>query len=293
MSKVFSFAKNAPPPIDERDYERRVMDDYRKLLKEKCNDEKAFQEFFEKNPSLVPGAKSNFIENPSGHGPINLALISQPKISGLNDKHPDFMWLSWDSSAFCPVFIEIETPGKKYFNKNKTPNAKFTQALNQLKNWQTILEQSANRLKFYNDYCIGQDLRDSHFEPYFVLIYGRREELEKGNNLALERKKWENRNETIMSFDRIVPQFVHKNFITCKVKGGRYVAKCLTPTFKIGPHSDGSLCKLENLGNAVDSMSYTTNERKKFLKERIPYWLECLKLDDNVSIKSNDWQFDE
>lgn len=44
-----------------------------------------------------------------------MAVISKPKLPGLSDRQPDFMWIATDSVALYPILIEIETPQKKWF----------------------------------------------------------------------------------------------------------------------------------------------------------------------------------
>jgi hypothetical protein len=53
--------------------------------------------FLERHPSLVPG--SNSVDADSGHAAFPLAVISKPKLPGLSDREPDFMWLDLGSTA--------------------------------------------------------------------------------------------------------------------------------------------------------------------------------------------------
>jgi hypothetical protein len=79
----------------------------------------------------------------------------------------------------------------------------------------------------------------------------------------------------LMSFDRIEPKYIHKNFICCKVKNKQYIAQHLSPTFKIGPDSC-ELLDVKKVIEAVDKMLYTTTERKQFLREKLPYCINFL-----------------
>lgn len=88
-----------------------------------------------------------------------------------------------------------------------------------------------------------------------------------------------NRKMILMSYDRLEPKYTNKNFICCNVAGGEYKAKNITPVFKIGTYSD-NLLDIGNLIEVVDKMHYTSDERKEFLKSKIPYCLDYLKKQD-------------
>lgn len=274
----YQFTISPPKPIDENLYEKRLMTDFRKLLEVDGDYEKSFQIFLEQNPCLVPGSKSEFTMCGSGHGPVYDALISQPRINGLELRYPDFLWLSYDSAVFSPVFIEIEAPNKKYFNKDKTPTRKFIKARDQLTEWQTILSKPNYIDQFYQDFCIPDDIQELHFEPYFVLIYGRRKEFisDPWKKAKRAHLMGGNPRHIVMTFDRLQPNYTHKSFICCKVKNRKYFATNLSPQFKIGPFAD-NLIQIENLLSAVECMLYTTPERKTFLAEKLPYCLDFLK----------------
>ncbi len=273
----YKFEKNPPLPIDSESYRQKVMRDFQRILKENGDNEKIFQDFFEQNPSLVPGSKSEFEMYGSGHGPLFSSLITQPKIEGLKERIPDFLWLSYDSVCFCPVFIEIEAPNKKYFNQDGSFTSDFNKAREQLIEWKTILGKPLNIEKFKSDFNIPREESELYFDPYFVLIYGRREEFENNRWKRDKRSQIMGDNRLIlMSYDRIEPKYLNKNYLCCEVKSGDYYAKYLTPTFKVGPYSY-DLLKINNIENAIKNMVYTSEERKRFLLERIPYWINYIK----------------
>lgn len=258
-------------PPRHRDYEKWVLTEYQKLLDMDSPEEKLFQTFFEQNPCLVPGADSHFpynypYNNPTGHGPYKNALIAEPKISGIQNKIADFLWLSFDSSEFCPVFVEIENPAKKYFNRDETPTAKFTQALNQIKEWRSILNDPINRLKFYQEYAISKELSDSSFAPVFVLVYGSsKKEFNKNVRLSKKRKDWENNDEIIMSFDRIGLSNTHRNFVTCNIKNGEYHAKYVNPLFDFDSSERSDIKDIIHLKEAVKNSVFINQSQKNQL----------------------------
>ncbi|PIB27166.1 Shedu anti-phage system protein SduA domain-containing protein [Maribacter sp. 4G9] len=123
---TYEFTENAPKPIDKKEYVLNASEKLDFLLKNFADDETKFQTFFELNPSFMPGARDEFsIMGQSGHEPFSNCLISQPKISGIINRIPDFMWLANDSAYFTPVIIEIEAPSKKHFRKDGNPTSHF------------------------------------------------------------------------------------------------------------------------------------------------------------------------
>ncbi|RZK32999.1 MAG: DUF4263 domain-containing protein, partial [Hymenobacter sp.] len=249
---TYEFAKDAPARISDREYIKKATADFNNLLLTAADEETKFQKFFERNPGFMPGAYDEFdFLGPSGHGPYLDVLIAQPKISGLINRFPDFMWFASDSVYFTPVIIEIEAPGKNYFNKDGKPSSLFLQARHQLEEWQMILSRPENIIAFYRDFSIPEELRDLSFRPHFVLIYGRREEYKSNKILTQKRAVMANHEHTIMSYDRIKPQ-AGDDYVCCNVKDGEYNAKYLSPTFSIGP-TNSELLKIKNLVNAVDN----------------------------------------
>ncbi len=65
------------------------------------NDEGLLQKFFERHPGLLPGGTD--VDGGSGHGPFPIAVISKPKLSGMSDREPDFMWIATDSERLYPI----------------------------------------------------------------------------------------------------------------------------------------------------------------------------------------------
>lgn len=83
------------PSIFWTTYVLLAQQEYNNLLENYPNDEKVFQEFFERNPSFMPGAFE--LRELSGHLPHLQCLISQPEIGTTYTRKPDFLWLSQDS----------------------------------------------------------------------------------------------------------------------------------------------------------------------------------------------------
>lgn len=269
IKKNYKLMDNVPREIEWDKYCQKVEEEYCKIL-EASNSEDVLQKFFEENPSLIPGALE--LIGQSGHCPYMGALITQPEIGCNIKRKPDFMWMAQDGLTFCPVFIEIEKPSKQMFTKNKTPSAEFTQAINQIDEWKVIFNKPENILNFYEKYNIPLSMRKKIFEPQYLLVYGRREEYIDDEHLTRLRKKKENENVVIMSFDRLRPISDYKQFVTCKLVDGKYHVVNISPTFRYRHVCAKDLYNWIGFNDAIDSMKYTSDERKKFLKERYDYW---------------------
>ena len=75
-----------------------------------------------------------------------------------------------------------------------------------------------------------------------------------------------------MSFDRLRPISDYKQFVTCKLVDGKYHVVNISPTFRYRHVCAKDLYNWIGFNDAIDSMKYTSDERKKFLKERYDYW---------------------
>ena len=272
LNKQYEIQDNTPDCIDWENYKEQILKNYYDLLSNKQNNENVFQKFFEENPSFVPGAFEIFGE--SGHYPFMETIISQPDIGTIFQRKPDFVWLAQDSLTFSPVFVEIEKPSKKMFNKNKTTTADFNQALNQIHQWKYILDNPTNVQVLKDYFSLPTYIRDKVFKPQFLLIYGRREEYQNDNLLTGIRAEHKTDNIDIISFDRLEPSYKCQQIISCKISQGNYNVINIPPTYRYRPDIAEDLAKLHGFKDKINDMKYTSEERKNFLKERYQYWYD-------------------
>ncbi len=87
------------------------------------------------------------------------------------------MWVTRSTSLITPICIEIERPGKHWFNLDGTPTATLTQALDQLTDWKVWFSEPENQLIFRRTYMLD-GFTDRPIQPQYVLIYGRRDEFD-------------------------------------------------------------------------------------------------------------------
>ena len=135
MSEINKYKEFSPPPLKWegeipspmpwKQYQNLIKNEWNQLLEsEDSKKERKIQQFLEKHPSMLPGAfgifgSSNLIPFPS-------AVITQPKLQGINLKIPDFLWISSDSASVYLTFIELEVPTKLWFTKKGKPRSDLT-----------------------------------------------------------------------------------------------------------------------------------------------------------------------
>ena len=281
---------DGPKGLALDEYLQIAYEELKQLLENSSHNETAFQSFFEENPICMPGAFE--LIGTSGHGPHNSALICQPKIGNLAiNRYPDFMWLAQDSTNFCPVLIEIERPDKKLFTQGRQPSADFTQALNQIHEWKSLLNKPNVINDFYDCYDIPDYLRKKNFSPQYCLIYGRRNEYDGNEFLNGIRAQLTNNNEILMSYDRIldmIPNCIGDALVSCTVREKEYEVSYILPVFKYRPGWVNDLCDLKNFRERIDYIRLISDKRKQFLNERYPYWVDYARKKDKGLIHSSD-----
>ena len=288
LKKNYEIISDCPRAMDWESYEFETIKAYQQLLTTHKNDEAAFQRFFEENPSMMPGAFGFFGE--SGHAPYNNILISQPKLNGVTTRIPDFLWIATDSCTIYPVFVEIERPSKRWFTNAKQPTAAFTQAQTQLAEWKAWFQNPTHQHLFFEFYEIGTEYRrGKSINPYYVLIYGSRDEFQNKPDLNEKRNFLSRNNEIYMTFDRLSPNPKARNVITCKKSSEGYIALNIPPTFRLGPVFANEMSRVNGKEDALGN-SPIPDERKAFLISRLEYWDDFGKRDPRGIRSTSDWE---
>lgn len=233
--------------------------------------EKDFQEFFELHPCMLPWLYGEI--GRGAHGMFPNALITQPVLPGLSSKIPDFMWIASDSGSVFVVMIEIENPNKPWATQSGQPSSDLTQAINQLKDWQSWFSDPINEERFKKDYRIPSFLLESHsFEKVYLLIHGRRSDSTLTNSFNKKRALLQNHNEIFMTYDRLKPNRELDDCLTVKISGDGYDALHIQPTLQLGPMNADDRSYIRNKNEAVNRNIYLSDARKKFLNSRWQYW---------------------
>lgn len=262
-----------PPRVSNDEYVALCNRRYKELLAGDP-EEPLVQDFLEKHPCLVPGHSTPGAR--SGHMPLHCSLITQPKLEGLGKYIPDFMWVSTHSGAWFPTLIEIEKPGKKIFKRDGTPSAHFTRARNQLNQWRSWFEDPTNQLLFSQQYGIPDYMRARRMQLHMILIYGRRSEFENDTRLTRQRGTLlAGPDEELVSFDALQADGDMTQAFTVKaLSHGQYQAVSVPPVFSTGPDLADRLLSINGIAETLDGNPDIAEERKIFLKQRIPYWRE-------------------
>lgn len=217
----------------------------------------------------------------SGHYPYLGTVISQPELTGLSKRIPDFMWLACDSATIYPVLIEIEAPSKTWYTKAGKTTEKFNQAHDQLVEWKTWFSKLNHQLLFYELFSIPTSFyKGKTVRPLYVLIYGRRSEFEGNAHLNEKRNQVARQDEFLMTYDRLAPQFNARYFLCSKVISGTYIAKTVPATLELGPDIAPDHALISGKEAAIDRNTLLHEKRRDFLKSRSSYW-------DNYGLKLN------
>ncbi|WP_437726952.1 Shedu anti-phage system protein SduA domain-containing protein [Sorangium sp. So ce861] len=268
----------APPPMPWDDYREQAAAAWLDFLRSADpTNERAFHAFFETYPVLLPGAygavrRWQFGVTGSEHGPLPGGVISEPELPGCRPKRPDFLLFEQDSASVYAVLIEIEAPSKSWCNSDGTPNARFTQAHDQLRDWDAWFSEPANVIAFQNLYGVSSDiLRGRRLIPHYVLIYGRRAEATKFDAFAKKRIAMARPDEFLMTYDRLVAGT--GNALTLRLdRSGPDTAfrvVSIPPTFAIERDNAVRFSRMIGREDAIRSCALISEERRAFLLERI------------------------
>ena len=138
----YEMATRPPAAMSWGDYSERATKKWTTLLSgSKANQESAIRRFLEQHPALTfPrfGTLATAI-------PLYNVLISQPVLNGIGNNRPDFLWVAFDSATMYLVFVEIETPKKRWFTKQGIQHSDMTHAQSQLADWRCWFKHEANR----------------------------------------------------------------------------------------------------------------------------------------------------
>lgn len=258
------------------DYETWLATEWASLLDTADSmDEFLYSDFLEQHPCLLPGGEGTGDSFGGHHGNYGHVVISQPVIPGVDRRIPDFMWLTKNSEELIPVLIELEAPGKDWFNKDGSRSAKLTRAQDQVAEWRDLLEHPATRQQFADLYEFP--LR-SHpyfrFAPRYVLIYGRRREFSLDPLRRRGRLRVGPRDVATMTFDRLRPLAGARRAACVRVTQGRRRVVAVPPTFQLGPSNASTVASCEGWEEAITGNRLLSAARKEFLLSRLDHWRE-------------------
>ena len=124
-------------------------------------------------------------------------------------------------------------------------------------------------------------------KPHYVLIYGRRKDVEPYHNLRSVHRKSD---ETQMTYDRLSFSMDQSNYVTIKMKNEDIYIISFPPICKIGPQIISYWEHFKNLPQYFSEAPGLSRERSDFLIERFNYGK---KWHNSKDLKSNplaDWE---
>ncbi|WP_343486852.1 Shedu anti-phage system protein SduA domain-containing protein [Allomuricauda sp. d1] len=259
---------------------KNVKKEFKELIelrkKSSSRDEKAVQEFIEKNPFCILSALGGIDANYAFLGNV---VISQPQLKSADgDRAPDFLIVSRNSLNLYFNFIELEDPSKKVFKATEQcPSSDFMQAYNQLKQWSSF---SKNEVQNYCAELLRTLFKDNfnntpekkiHYNH--ILVYGFSDEItklgERYNNLLQE--YFNESNLKHCTYSRMINELrFNQPFFTVKkdVKSNKFKAIGCTPfrSYKIDEWSEfHNIIDKEVVIN--ESEYFTEDEKKKLINE--------------------------
>jgi hypothetical protein len=91
-----------------------------------------------------------------------------------------------------------------------------------------------------------------------------------------------------MTLDRLRPARECGYFLTLTKRNAGYQALAVPATFEIGPNVARSFTGIPNLTEAIQQNDWISEDRSRFLIERLPYWVDWGRLERVGFINSGD-----
>lgn len=186
-------------------------------LLDKCEKEEVYQEFLEKHTELLP--TETFKLN---HG-IHLSLVFSKLPIG-NSYISDFCFISKSSAEWNIVFIELEKPNARFFNKDGTQSIDFNKGYSQILDWKRYFSSAENQLAFKQIPAIKTIMSTNpkmYYNPCnykYILVLGRRENLQASNFYEKRRELCTN-DIYIMTYDSLYENLAQKTKkYNCRIK---------------------------------------------------------------------------
>jgi hypothetical protein len=236
---------------------------------DQADQEGVFQDWLERHPAFVPGARGP--GGNSGHTPWPCGLISQPRLEGIVGKQPDFCWIASDSAEVTAMLIEIETPAKRWQRDGEAvQSAELTEPVEQLNAWRAWFSAPDNQAGFLREYLVPDYMARRHFTQHYLLIHGSRSEFE--GNIVREAQRAASIRGTDyqrMSFDRL-PEIVDSwsaDLGCVRRREAGYQSIAVPSVFSPTSITDSALALTGGLEDAVAASPMDKDRREEILAE--------------------------
>ena len=123
----------------------------------------------------------------------------------------------------------------------------------------------------------GIYLAENRFVPKYLLIYGRRSEIEGDSRKRKLREQLTDSGIQIRSYDGLTPSYKCKDCFTVRLTEQGYEAVEIMPTLQISPSAAEQYAMIAGKEQAIVRNRYLSEERKCFLIDRFKYWDESVQ----------------
>ena len=175
------------------------------------------------------------------------------------------------------VLIEIETPAKRWCTEQGQQTASLTQAIGQLEDWRSWFRQDGRPMEFRDHYRL---VHREVFEQRYILVYGTSEGARINARFERNRRNLETGDQTVMSFNRLVPDYHQADFVTVRRRktnaadGPFFELVGLPATFQFSAMSPRLCCNVAMNRAALDRADFMSDERRDFIEA---HWEEMAK----------------
>ncbi len=161
-------------------------------------DESVYQNFLEKHTQFIPTRTFEL-----NHG-VHCGIIFKKLHIG-TQYISDFFFITKSSAEWRLVFIELEKPNSKFFNKDETITTDLNKGIKQVNQWRTYLNEPNNLASFINQPAVNKLLSthpgfvNNPKNCYYILVTGRRDDIKNRNLLS----QYTHHNFYIMTYDSL------------------------------------------------------------------------------------------
>jgi hypothetical protein len=235
--------------------------------------EKEMQEYLEKRTLLLPGIHGVYEE--TNHGIFSSIIFSQLRLAGLFTRVPDFVFVTKTSVQLQVVFIEIEDPAKKFFNKDNSFTSEFNKAFQQLEDWNIWFQDASNQQVLRNTLNLAinhHGMKTLPMKAEYVLVYGRNSEYE-NQQIRINRLSAKNNSPyKVMSYDRLSPYYLSDTFITVKKDDNGFYAIQVDENYLYDATMRGKHRHIADKKEAIENNQFMTDVKKAEVIKKVMFW---------------------
>ncbi|MEL6864802.1 MAG: Shedu anti-phage system protein SduA domain-containing protein [Bacteroidota bacterium] len=264
------------PQGEEGLHREKILQEYEQLLQQSATKRQGQREifnFFEKNPSLLPGLNGN--KGNLTHGAHHGLIFPELALHGTHSIRPDFLFVATNSLEASIVFIKIDQPSNRIFTEKDEFTAEFNQAFSQLEDWNHWMSIDENKAiiieELTNAFSSNRIKRLNIKSEHYLVISRRLEYLNNPNRQRLISLKSKFPYH-ILSFDRLAPYATGNSYLPVRKSADHsFFATYISNTYDYSQMRSiihGHINKKE----AILNQQHLTQEEKEELLKEVNYW---------------------